>query len=85
MAHAISASYSKSVIIPYSISLHPHVKAGDQDSHVPVPGVLNVILWVEAVAVLTEGLEDAFHVTFMAIKLFRFLYFCKKHNVAFRF
>ena len=76
MAHAIGASYSKSVIIPHSINLPPHVQAGDQDANVPVTGVLDVIHRVEAVAVLTERLENAFHLTLMAIKLFRFLYFC---------
>ena len=56
VAHAIGASYSKSVIIPHSINLSPHVQAGDQDANVPVPGVIDVILGVKAVAVLTEGL-----------------------------
>ena len=49
----------------------PHVQPGDQDAHVPVPGVANVVLRVELVAVGAEGVEQLVPVTVVTLELLR--------------
>ena len=49
----------------------PHVQPGDQDAHVPVPGVANVVLRVELVAVGAEGVEQLVPITIMTLELLR--------------
>ena len=49
----------------------PHVQPGDQDADVPVPGVANVVLRVEVVAVGAEGVEQLVPVTIVTLELLR--------------
>ena len=87
MTHPVGPRHPQRGVVPSSILFHPpaaslschhhhhhedpHVQPGDQDANVPVPGVANVVLRVEVVAVGAEGVEQLVPVTIVTLELLR--------------